>query len=154
MSSSALKNIAIRVSDVMTGEIISASESSKLSEIASLLVNHNIGSILVLDDGDRLTGIVTKGDILRRAIMEHADPNALRAKDVMSTPVVTIGASATLEEASKLMIQKKISKLPVMKERHLVGIVTSTDIIRTHPIELSYLEELIRARFVPRSMRY
>lgn len=154
MSSSTLKNIAIRVSDVMTSEIISVAESSKLSEVVSLLVNRNVGSVLVVDREDRLTGIITKGDILRRAVMEHADPNALRAEDVMSTPVVTIGASATLEEASKLMVQRKISKLPIMKEHHLIGIVTSTDIIRTHPIELSYLEELVRARFVPRSMRY
>lgn len=138
----------------MTNEVVSVKESEKVSEVASLLLKRSVGSILVMDKEGHPVGIITKGDVLREAVMKPANVELLRAIDVMSSPLVTIGANATLEEASKLMVQKKISKLPVIKEHRLVGIITSTDIIRTRPIELSYLEELIRARFVPRAMRY
>lgn len=154
MGTSNLQSIAIRVSDVMTSDLVSVRDNDRVSEAASLFLKRNVGSVLIVDKAGLPVGIITKGDVLREVFMKRRDPDLLHAGDVMSHPVVTIGPNATLEEASKLMIEKKISKLPVIRGRRLAGIITSTDIIRAHPIELSYLEELIRARFVPRGIRY
>ncbi len=138
----------------MTSELVCVRENDSILETASLFLKRSVGSVLIVSGAGLPVGIITKGDILREVVMNRRDPDLLRACDVMSQPLITIGPNATLEEASKLMIERKISKLPVVKERRLVGIITTTDIIRTHPIELSYLEELIRARFVPRGIRY
>jgi CBS domain-containing protein len=62
----------------------------------------------------------------------------------MTSPVVTISASATIEEAARLMAKKKIKTLPVMENGKLSGIVTFTDIVFKVPTMLSLLEELVR----------
>jgi CBS domain-containing protein len=70
----------------------------------------------------------------------------------MSRPVITIDPDCTIEEASKLMTTKGVSKLPVVKDRKLVGVITMSDIIRAEPTQVGYLQELVRARFVPHDL--
>jgi CBS domain-containing protein len=62
----------------------------------------------------------------------------------MSSPVVTISESATVEEAARLMAQKKVKTLPVMNDEKLVGVLTFTDIVFEVPTMLSVLESLCR----------
>jgi len=62
----------------------------------------------------------------------------------MTSPVVSIRETASLDEAAGLMAKKKVKKLPVMNEEKLVGIVTFTDIVTKVPAMLSILEELLR----------
>jgi CBS domain-containing protein len=156
LSNQSIRAIAIKVLDVMSHKLVTVCETETVSAVAEMLLNRAVGSVIVSSlDGREALGIITKGDILRQtSSRKDFDPNKSVAKNIMTWPVVTIGADATLEDASKMMIQKKISKLPVIKDNHLVGIVTSTNIIRAQPIEVGYLEKLIRARFVPRVMRY
>jgi CBS domain-containing protein len=145
--------IVLHVVDVMSNEVFTVQSEDPVSNAVSTLVKNDVGSIVVLDERGELSGIITKGDVLRKVLLESLDPKKTSAKDVMSTNVITIEYTATVEEASKLMIQKGVSKLPVLNEGKLVGIVTSTDIIRTEPAEINYLQELIRARFVPHELR-
>lgn len=145
---------SIRVGDVMSNDLVTVNENVKIRTAVSRLLGLGVGSVLVLNRNDHLVGIITKGDILREIVLRHFDPNILKSKDVMSYPVITIDIDSTIEDASKLMIQRKVSKLAVLKEGNLKGIITSTDIIRAEPLEVGYLEELVRARFVPRDLRY
>jgi CBS domain-containing protein len=145
--------IVLHVVDVMSNKVLSVQNDEPVSKVVSTLVKNDVGSIVILDKNGDLTGIITKGDILRKVLLKGLDPKKTPAKQVMSSKVVTIGSDATVEEASKLMIAKGVSKLPVLSEDKLVGIITSTDIIRTEPGEISYLQELIRARFVPHELR-
>lgn len=71
-------------------------------------------------------------------------PGVLTAKHIMTSPLVTISESATIEEAARLMAKKKIKTLPVMDNNKLAGIVTFTDIVFKVPTLLSLLEELMR----------
>jgi CBS domain-containing protein len=143
----------LHVMDIMSNRIITSASDEPISKVASTLIENDVGSIVVVD-GEELLGIITKGDILRKVLLRGLDPKKTPAEKVMSPRVVTIDSDATLEKASKLMIEKKVSKLPVVSEEgRLVGIVTSTDIIRAEPAEIGYLQELIRARFVPHELR-
>ena len=62
----------------------------------------------------------------------------------MTSPVLTISETASIEEAAKLMARKRVKRLPVMNNQKLVGIVTFTDIVTKVPTMLSILEELVR----------
>jgi CBS domain-containing protein len=145
---------SIHVGDVMSYNLVTVRETDKVRTTANRLLKRGVGSVLVLNKDEHVVGIITKGDILRELVLKHLDPDTLKSKAIMSHPVITIDFDSSLEEASKLMIQKKVSKLAVLKDEVLKGIITSTDIIRAEPIEVGYLEELIRARFVPRDLRY
>lgn len=141
----------MRVLDVMSTDVVKASLMEPVYDAVYRMLTKNVGSIIVTDDGE-VVGVVTKGDVLRRAFLKGVDPKNLAVKKVMSSPPVTTTPSTTLEEASRLMNEKRVSKLPVLENGKLVGIVTSTDIIRAEPIQVGYLQELVRARFVPHDL--
>jgi CBS domain-containing protein len=137
----------------MSEHIVTVETTDPTSKAVSRLMEFNVGSVLVIDDNEKLAGIITKGDVMRKVVLKGLNPFKTESGKVMSVPVSTISSNETIEEASRLMSDKKISKLAVLKEGKLVGIVTSTDIIRTEPEEVEYLRLLIRARFVPSETR-
>ena len=118
-----------KVQDVMSKLVVTVEESSSGYDIVRELMNRDIGCIVVTK-GNEVVGIVTKGGVLRETIMKKADPQKTLASEIMSRPVVTIDPGVTLEEATETMSKNNVSKLPVVKEGKLVGIITSSDLIR------------------------
>lgn len=141
----------LRVSDIMTDNVITVKTSASVFRTVSKMVRCKVGCIVVME-AKEVVGIVTKGDILKRGTLRGFNPKSAPVKMVMSHKVVTIGKDASVEEASRLMSEKKVSKLPVIENGKLIGIVTSTDIIRTEPMLVGYLHELIKARYVPHEL--
>ena len=113
----------------MSKPVVTVEESSNGYDIVRELMNRDIGCIVVTK-GNEVVGIVTKGDVLRETIMKKADPRKTPASEIMSRPVVTIDPGVTLEEATETMSKNNVSKLPVVKDQKLVGIITSSDLIR------------------------
>lgn len=141
----------MRVSDVMSTDVVVARINEPLSDAVYRMLEKNVGCIVVTD-GPLVAGIITKGDVLRKAFLLGLDAREVSAKRVMSSPVVTTTPDTSLEEASKILSANKISKLPVLKGSKLVGVITSTDIIGAEPMQVAYLQELVRARFVPHDL--
>ena len=146
-----LLSAIVLVSDVMTKNVISVDTSTTIFEAVTTMIESEVGCIVVLKAGD-VVGILTKGDVLGRGLLRGIDPKRDLVEKVMSRNVSTIGKDATLEEASRLMSAKKISKLPVIDSGKLVGIITSSDIIRHEPSMVGYLRELIKTRYVPHEL--
>jgi len=94
-------------------------------------------------EGDRPVGIITERDILRRVLEVTLAPEALKAKEIMSSPLVTISDNATVEEAARVMAERNIKKLPVVQDGRLIGIVTTTDIVRNQPKYVDVLRDLV-----------
>lgn len=146
--------IPIKVTDVMSYNLVTVKEGESALLAARRLVKRKVGSVLVINKEEQVVGIITKGDILREVLAKGLELKKVRASKVMTEPIVTIDYRATVEQASRLMLQKKVSKLPVLKDNNLFGIITATDVIRAEPIQVESLQELIRARFVPRDLVY
>jgi CBS domain-containing protein len=68
---------------------------------------------------------------------------AMKAKEIMSSPILTIESQATTEEAATLMNSKRIKKIPVLEDGILIGIVTSTDIVRSEPKMVETLSSMM-----------
>lgn len=132
----------VLVRDIMSKEVRVVRLDSSVKEVVATMNKFDIGSIIVVQ-GDRPVGIITERDILRRVVEPCLAPEILAARQVMTSPVVSIRETASLDEAAGLMAKKKVKKLPVMNEK-LVGIVTFTDIVTKVPTMLSVLEELLR----------
>jgi len=133
----------VLVRDVMTKDVKVVRPDSSVKEVVTTMNKFNIGSIVVVQ-GDMPVGVISERDILRRVVEPCLSPESLTARQVMTSPVVTISETASIEEAAKLMTKKKVRKIPVMKKQKLVGIVTFTDIVTNALTMLSTLEELIR----------
>jgi CBS domain-containing protein len=133
----------VLVRDVMSKEVKVVRPDSSVKEVVATMNKFDIGSILVVQ-GKRPVGIITERDILRRIVQPCLAPETLTARQVMTSPLLTINKTASIDEAAKLMAKEKVKKLPVMDKQKLVGIVTLTDIVTKVPTMLSILEELVR----------
>ncbi|MFF3127624.1 CBS domain-containing protein [Streptomyces sp. NPDC057908] len=135
----------IKVGDLMTDEVVSVVPATSFKEVAKLLAQHNISGLPVLDDEDRVVGIVSESDLLNRQAARHLVtgdvPDAatgttvssgaeFTAAEVMSTPAVTVHAHETAPDAARLMMRSGVERLPVVDdEDRLVGIVTRRDLL-------------------------
>jgi CBS domain-containing protein len=133
----------VLVRDIMTKDLRVVRPDTSVKEIVATMNKFNIGSIIVVQ-GDRPVGIITERDILRRQVEPCLAPEILTARQIMTSPVITIGETANIEEAAKLMARKKAKRLPVISNDKLIGIITFTDIVFKVPTMLNILEELVR----------
>ncbi|MEM2281098.1 MAG: CBS domain-containing protein [Candidatus Bathyarchaeia archaeon] len=132
------------VRDVMTRDVRVVRPDSSVKEVVAVMNKFDIGSVVVVQ-GDRPVGIITERDILRRIVEPCLAPETLTARQIMTSPVVTIDENASINEAAKLMAKKRVKRLLVTgNDDKLVGIITFTDIVTKVPDMLSILEELVR----------
>jgi len=131
------------VRDVMTRDVKVIRPDSSVKEVVATMNKFDMGSIVVVQS-DRPVGIITERDILRRIVEPCLAPETLTARQVMTSPVITIDENASIDEAAKLMAKKRIKKLLVTNNGKLVGILSFTDIVTKVPDMLNILEELVR----------
>lgn len=131
------------VRDIMSKAIKVVRPDTLVKEVVATMNKFNIGSIVVVK-GERPVGIITERDVLRRIVEPCLAPETLRAREVMTSPVVSIDANVSIDEAANTMTKKRIKRLLVVEREKLVGILTFTDIVTQVPKMLSILEELVR----------
>ncbi len=124
--------IEIQVGQVMTRNPIIIDENISVMEAAKKMKKENIGS-LILKSGENNFGIITERDILYKVVAEGLDPRDIKAKEIMSHPLITIDKDSKLEEAATIMWKYNIRRLPVVDSGKIVGIITENDIIRLSP---------------------
>ncbi len=127
--------------DIMVTDPITVNPDTTVYQIAKIMAEKNIGSVIVVENG-RVVGIVTEEDLIRRVLAEGRDPNRTRAGDIMSRPVVHVSPDTEVKEVALLMARLGIGHIPVIEGNKLVGIIAEYDIIRLTPdlIELLYVK--------------
>jgi CBS domain-containing protein len=139
--------IRLAARDVMTSPVVTVGPETPVKEIAQLLLTHHISGVPVVSDG-KLVGIVTEADLLykerpdleeggllrlfRRGQLAEAERKAegLVARDVMTSPVVTVTEDTPLREVAALMARRQINRVPVVRGDQVVGIVSRADVLR------------------------
>ncbi|MEM2103495.1 MAG: CBS domain-containing protein [Candidatus Bathyarchaeia archaeon] len=146
------ETLSIKVEDVMVREVIIIDENSTVKEAAEVMNKFEIGCLIAVRKG-KAVGIITERDLLKRVVAEARDVNVTRVKDVMSSPLVVVEPSLSLDEAVKLMFQMKIKKLPVVEGKRVVGLVSLTDVARFHPKMMSMLKQLTLKQATPKRIK-
>jgi CBS domain-containing protein len=140
--------------DVMTSPAAYVEAETTLKEIARLMLQQNIGSLPVVDEAGNLAGIVSEGDLVRRntkaqepkrswwldlfdagtmhsdAFLAYLERHGLRAKDVMTTEVVSVNEDTGIVEIAKLLEAHHIKRVPVVRGKRLVGIVSRSNLLQ------------------------
>ncbi len=119
----------MKVRDFMTDMLITADESTPVSEAARLMAAEDIGSLIVTR-GDMMVGIVTQRDIIEAHLLSPDVYEGLEVKDIMMTQIVTIEPEADLWQAIALMDQTGKKHIPVVSGTDTIGVVSATDVIR------------------------
>jgi CBS domain-containing protein len=130
------------VRHVMNRNVVTAKLNITLREAAAVMSKLNIGSLIILDENEKISGIVTSTDILK-AIAAGKDVEETLVEEVVSKPVITIEPDKSIEDAVNIMLEHKIKKLPVVEEGKLVGIITASDIITIEPKLIENIAALI-----------
>ena len=116
------------VKDIMTWHVVVIGVNHSILEAAQLMTSHHIGCLAIMD-GEKLAGIITERDFVRRVVAEKL-PFDTKASGVMSNPVITINSDASIREAATLMATNKVRRLPVLEQNKIIGIIVSSDIVR------------------------
>lgn len=122
----------MQVSEVMTENPACCSPEASLQDAAKLMKDCDCGEIPVLDEQSKPIGVITDRDICCRAVAEGADPAQMKVNEAMSTPVITVGREASVEECCQLMDDNQIRRIPVVDDSGACcGIVAQADLART-----------------------
>ncbi|ARP74546.1 hypothetical protein LK07_31275 [Streptomyces pluripotens] len=117
----------------MTSEVVQARRTTPFKEVVRLLDLHRISGLPVVDQDDKVLGVVSGTDLVREQAA-HADrppAPARTAEDVMSTPAITVHPEQPVADAARLMERRGIERLPVVDEEdRLIGIATRRDLLR------------------------
>jgi CBS domain-containing protein len=161
----------MKVKELMTTEVRTVTPDTPLKEVASVLAEVGISGLPVVDEEGRVLGVVSEADILykeqarrsRRSgplawfvdvgAFDAALKGAARtAGETMSEPAITIGPERSAAEAARLMIERNVNRLPVVRGEELVGIVTRADLVRAFTREDPVIAEEIREDVLKRAL--
>ncbi|SAL14258.1 HPP family protein [Caballeronia peredens] len=142
----------MRASDIMTTRIISASPDMSIRNAAGTMVFAGISGMPVVDESGRLLGMVTEGDLMRRAeigtgvkqrswwlelaasttelAVQYVKEHARQVKDVMSTDIATVTEDCPVADIAELLDRRRIKRVPVMRDGKIVGVVSRANLIR------------------------
>ena len=118
------------VESVMRSPPVTALFSDSVSHVAEKMISNNIGAIIIISGG-KPSGIITERDIVEKIVRARRDPDKTRAMEIMSSPLLTVEAGKSIEEALKIMRDKKIRRLAVTRDGRLVGIVTERRLLNS-----------------------
>ncbi len=119
-----------KVKDLMTRGLITVSGDKSVIYASELMMEKNIGSVLVYEDST-VIGIITERDIVRKVITDCRDLCEVQTREIATKGLITIAPNDTIEHALVTMYRKKIKRIPVKDPttHDLVGIITTHDII-------------------------
>jgi CBS domain-containing protein len=137
--------------DVMTRPVIWVTPDTAIAEAARLMLQHRISGLPVVETDGAVVGMITEGDLLRRAetgtqrrharwlefilapgrfAQDYTNANARKVGEVMSTDVVSAAPDDPLEDVVRLMERRRIKRVPIVENGELVGIVSRANLVR------------------------
>ena len=128
-------HLKVTVGSIARMPVPTVNRSEPVSEIASLMVNCNVGAVIVVRDTEPL-GIVTERDLVRRVIYAEKDAREIVAQEIMTAPLITISHDRTIEEALEIMQNNRVRRLVVLKGESMIGLLTERRLLRAkYPYE-------------------
>ena len=143
----------MRAKDIMVTKVITVGPQASIQDVAKLLFSNRISAVPVVDEHGELTGIISEGDLVRRAEMDTNDRrswwlelftrktkeelakkyikvHARRVKDVMTSTVITAKPTTPLRDIAALLEKNHIKRVPIIAKRKVVGIVSRANLIQ------------------------
>ena len=156
------------VKDVMSTHVIAVRQNASYKDMAAMLHEQRVSAFPVIDDHNKVIGVVSESDLLTKEALEgtvpgmlqsvmsqreHARASAVTAAELMTTPPVTIGPDESVTQAARLMYSRRVKRLPVTSDDGtLIGIVTRADVLSVYSrpdadIQREIIQDLIQGMF-------
>lgn len=153
----------MKATDIMSTDVVTVGPDASVQHVADLLVKHRISGMPVVDGSGRVIGLVSEGDLLRRAdagtgherswwlklflgseglAREYIHEHSRQVADVMSREIITAAPDTPVSELAEILEKHRIKRLPIVKDGKLVGIVSRANLLHA----LVSLRDAIPAR--------
>ncbi len=122
--------VVMRVRDVMNKDVTKINARTDVATATKIMVDKGVRCAVVVDDNGKPLGIVTEGSIARKVVRDCKDPSKIKVSEIMSSPLKTISADATLREASEKLLNEGVNQLYVEDNGEIVGLITEHRILK------------------------
>lgn len=140
----------MKASDIMSTDVVTVGPKASVQEVAELLIKHRISGVPVVDENGHVVGLVSEGDLLRRAdagtgherswwlklllgseglAREYIHEHSPEVADVMSREIITASPDALVSDLAEILEKHRIKRLPIVKDGKLVGIVSRANLL-------------------------
>lgn len=144
----------MKAGEIMSTSVFTVKRDTSVEEIAHIMAEKNISGVPVVDDENRVVGIITQRDLLYKDVEprypalvqilggtiflqgvsryneELKKLTATRAEELMTRNVVTVDENTEVERAARIMVEKEINRIPVVRDGRLVGIISRADVVK------------------------
>jgi CBS domain-containing protein len=157
------------VKDVMSTHVIAVRQDAPYKDMAGMLHQQRVSAFPVLDDDNKVIGVVSEADLLTKEALQGTVPrtllsrqerarkqaNALTAGDLMTKPPVTIGPDETVSTAARLMFDQRVKRLPVISgDGTLIGIVSRSDVLSVYRRPDADIQHQVSKDLIAGTFRY
>ncbi len=118
------------VRQLMNTNVVYLYPEDTVSNAARMLMRHDIGALPVCTKDGRLRGMVTDRDIVLRCVASDTPPEETKLREIMTRGIITVSPNDTLHEASKIMADEQIRRLPVVEGDKLIGMLSLADMAK------------------------
>lgn len=131
----------MKINDVVHGkssqEVVSISPEASVRELIDLLAQHNVGALVVSEDGEHLIGIVSERDVVRQL---HSDEDVMErtVSHIMTTDVHTCAGEDSLSDLMQAMTERRIRHVPVVADGRFTGIISIGDVVKSRIRQLEF----------------
>jgi signal-transduction protein with cAMP-binding, CBS, and nucleotidyltransferase domain len=132
------------VKDVMNSPVIAVDENETTNNIAITMDEERLGAVIINGKEGKPIGIITERDLVVRVIAKNKKPDETKAKEIMTTPLITIESEATISDAARIMSRRNIRRLGVSYKGNLEGIVSNKDLLSVMPEIMEIAQEHTR----------
>ena len=133
--------ISLSIKPVMIRKVVTFPKDASVVSMAKKMSEKQISCVVIIDKAKKPLGVLTERDIITKIVSRNRKPDGLKAKDVMSKKLLTINEQTTIFYAAQLMGHHRIRRLPVVKDKKLVGLITETDVVKAMTGVARYLND-------------
>lgn len=129
------------VKDAMSSPVLTTDGEAPSNKVARLMDENKVGAVVVMSKEGKPLGIITEKDLVTRVLSKNLTPDTVKAKDIMTSPLVTIDPEVTISEAARKMSSMNIRRLGVLYKGNLVGLLSSKDVLSVMPELIEIIQE-------------
>jgi CBS domain-containing protein len=116
--------------DLKGHDVYTVKPDTVVIDAIRVMAERHVGALLVMEDS-RLVGIVSERDYARKVVLMGRSSDSTPVRDIMTAPVLTIEPDGTVDEAMRLMTERRIRHLPVLRDARVLGIVSIGDLVKS-----------------------
>ena len=124
----------MKVKECMCNNVATLNPENTVCDAAKLMQNKHVGCIPVVDNNSNLVGLITDRDLILRCLACNKDGNTTPISEVMTTKIFSIEPEANISDATNVMCNCQVKRVPVVDNNAVVGIITLGDLVNNHNV--------------------